>query len=463
MSSSESLPLSSSPSSVSMETENSEELYSFFQRQSTEKAIRRRKFSPLKHSTKDSPFFYSNSIVEEHKSVIYAVKFCQFIDGHIIFATVAGPQVTIYKCSDNKNRMEPIAVYKDPHQDEEFYAIEWAVCDVRFEPKIMLIIGGKGALIRTIDPFKGTTYCTLSGHGDVINAISTHPVVNSIIASASKDLTVRLWHCLTKTSLAILGGFAGHRDQILTLDFHRSGNYIASGSMDHTIRVWNISSDPEIRDRISKASQNHPLDYVDPVEIHFSDAESRDLHTNYVDCVQFLGSYIFSKSSENFMVLSKFGEFDDPSPCGRGIRDNKPESLSQQVAKMSLPNCDMWFIKFGLTTGPPGQAWIACGNQKGVVHIWDIHARPIPEKCHYQISDNNFPQVIRKVEFSPNGEIMLVVGDGGKICRCNKKRTFGLKGTTPAAQAKAAETTPDENTQTSSSSIRDSSSAETDL
>ena len=55
------------------------------------------------------------------------------------------------------------------------------------------------------------------GHGDAVNEISYHPVWPSIIASASKDLTVRLWHVPSQTPIAIFGGFQGHQDQILSL------------------------------------------------------------------------------------------------------------------------------------------------------------------------------------------------------------------------------------------------------
>ena len=58
------------------------------------------------------------------------------------------------------------------------------------------------------------------GHGDAVNEISYHPVWPSIIASASKDLTVRLWHVPSQTPIAIFGGFQGHQDQILSLVIH---------------------------------------------------------------------------------------------------------------------------------------------------------------------------------------------------------------------------------------------------
>ena len=77
------------------------------------------------------------------------------------------------------------------------------------------------------------------------------------------------------------------------------------------------------------------------------------------------------------MMLFKFGEFNDKSPCGNGLQNNEPETLAQPIAQLTLPNADNWFIKFGIITGQPGKSWIACGNQKRTVNFWSLHDRPI--------------------------------------------------------------------------------------
>jgi len=397
---------------------------------------RRRSNVPLPSTC---PYRYTGSVTEKHNSCIYSAKFCPFLEDLYVFGTVAGRQVSVYECVSKKTI--PRATYEDENATEEYYSLSWSIVKVKDEDKPALVFGGKHGIIRAIDPFTGKTHSTMLGHGDAVNEISYHPVWPSIIASASKDLTVRLWHVPSQTPIAIFGGFQGHQDQILSLDFDYTGKYIVSGSMDHTLRLWNVGND-QIMARMKSIVARPDNAPVQPIEMHFPCGASKDLHRNYVDCVKTVKSYIFSKACENCIILSKFGEFNDPSAGGSGV--NGFETFSQQVAELELPNSQLWFIRFGITVGPPLSSWIACGNDVGIVHIWDLHSIPISKKSNYQISHRDFPTVIRRIEFSPDGNIMIVVGEGGKISRCDKTIETSKNG------------------KKENGIIRDSSSAETD-
>lgn len=67
--------------------------------------------------------------------------------------------------------------------------------------------------------------------------------------------------------------------------------------MDHGVKLWHIGC-PEVEQRIQEAYDNQ-LDKK-AVELHYPVAGSRDLHTNYVDCVRCMGKLIFSKVSDAF-------------------------------------------------------------------------------------------------------------------------------------------------------------------
>ncbi len=75
-------------------------------------------------------------------------------------------------------------------------------------------------------------------HKESITCVSVSPD-GTMIASGSRDKTVRLWNAETETLHKTL---KGNRKPILSLTFSHDGSSIASTSEDKTVRVWNVDT-----------------------------------------------------------------------------------------------------------------------------------------------------------------------------------------------------------------------------
>ena len=75
---------------------------------------------------------------------------------------------------------------------------------------------------------------TLTGHTDSVTAVE---IVGRVLASASRDLSVRLWQLDT---FALIKEFQAHSSWILSLHV-LSPNEFVSASSDQTIKVWSVS------------------------------------------------------------------------------------------------------------------------------------------------------------------------------------------------------------------------------
>jgi WD40 repeat protein len=56
-----------------------------------------------------------------------------------------------------------------------------------------------------------------------------------LLASASDDKTVRLWHPITGALRSIL---EGHSRDVMGVVFSPDGQFLASASADNTVRLW---------------------------------------------------------------------------------------------------------------------------------------------------------------------------------------------------------------------------------
>jgi WD40 repeat protein len=79
---------------------------------------------------------------------------------------------------------------------------------------------------------------TLTGHTNWVVSLALSPN-GLILASGSKDTTLKLWSYQTQTTSSMT--LTGHTNEVRAVCFV-SNQILASGSWDNTIKIWDISS-----------------------------------------------------------------------------------------------------------------------------------------------------------------------------------------------------------------------------
>ncbi|XP_078683818.1 coronin-7-like [Branchiostoma floridae x Branchiostoma belcheri] len=78
--------------------------------------------------------------------------------------------------------------------------------------------------------------CSLRGHEEKIYCMKFHPTASDIMASASFDMSVRVWDLSAEQQVFKL---RGHTDQIFSLAWSPDGQYLATVCKDGSIRIYN--------------------------------------------------------------------------------------------------------------------------------------------------------------------------------------------------------------------------------
>ena len=236
----------------------------------------------------------------------------------------------------------------------------------------LLCVAGASAVIKVVDPVQRCQLTTLQGHGSDVYDLKVSPSNEFLLLSASVDESIRLWNLQSFSCVAIFAGHHGHRESILSISWHPLGQKFASAGMDKSIRLWKIS-EPQIAEAIqaSQTSESAGLSRSSfhPVCAQFPYFATTKVHLNFVDCVQFVGDLLLSKSTYNTIVL-----WMAKVPAGTDTASTKcaaytPPSDVIALRTFILDNCNLWFVRFAADS--MGRM-LAVGNIEGKIDIWDI-------------------------------------------------------------------------------------------
>ncbi|KAF9524055.1 hypothetical protein CPB83DRAFT_898202 [Crepidotus variabilis] len=188
------------------------------------------------------------------------------------------------------------------------------------------------------------------------------------IASGSDDCTIRLWNAATGNPIG--EPFRGHSDYVRSVVFSANGKLLVSGSDDKTVRIWNVETGAQV-------------------------GKPFEGHTEWVLCVA------FSPRQEDKLVVS--------GSSGDTIRIwnvNMGEVVGEPLHDS---------LVYSVAFSPDGQ-YIASGSDDETIRLWDVETRSQvgqPLQAHSQrVSD---------VAFLPDGRRIVSASWDGTIRRWDVK------------------------------------------
>ncbi|KAJ4363151.1 hypothetical protein N0V83_010271 [Neocucurbitaria cava] len=229
---------------------------------------------------------------------------------------------------------------------------------------------------------------TLIGHGDNINDLAVSPIDPTILASCGTDHSVRLWSLQPihkdKPLAAICHG-QGHKDEVLTIAYHRKGRYLLSGGMDTKINLWAIPDDLKEHPGTDK-----------PAMIHYPHFSTTEIHTDFVDCIQWYNDLILSHACrENKIIIWAIDGFNSdrtvippaPIPTSSAVNSRTPVTIStnstsstrsawsgrfQRLLQFDLPHTNQFYIRFSIFHELGYHPVLVAGNERSKAFFWDL-------------------------------------------------------------------------------------------
>ena len=310
-----------------------------------------------------------------HKHVVSSVMHSP--DGRFIGSGSWDGTVRIWEAHTGEETMSPLQ------------STDGTVWSVAFAPDShSLAAGTEGGVVHLCSLQKGGAGRRLSGHTGSVWSVSFSP--GGLLASASADRSVRLWHVETGDQVRIL---ERHTGEVRAVVFSPNGEIMASGSDDSTIRLWHVATGTPVGQSLQGDRPIYSISFSPDSRKLVSGGGHRGL------------SESFSGNDDNSIDL---WDLQTRTVC------------STLSGHSNLVRC----VRFS----PDGRSIVSASDDY-TVRIWTV---PQDMAEHFSIVIDGQMGRIRSVSYSPDGLYIASASDDRSI------RIWGSRIVQPAAQPRPA-------------------------
>jgi serine/threonine protein kinase len=241
---------------------------------------------------------------------------------------------------------------------------------------------------------------TLTGHSDSVQSVVYSPD-GRYLASGSGDKTIKIWEVATGKQLRTL---TGHSDTVSSLVYSPDGRYLASGSNDKTIKILEVATGKQLRTLTGHYGEVYSVVYSP--DGRYLASGSWDKTIKIWDVVT--GKQLRTLTGHSSPVLSVVY-----SPDGRYLASGNGDktikiwevATGKQLRTLTGHSKVVWSVVYS-----PDGRYLASGSWDKTIKIWEVATG----KQLRTLTGHSSP--VYSVAYSPDGRY-LASGSGDKTIK----------------------------------------------